>query len=49
MYKTGCSRRAALIVIVILVVGFLALAADAANSTMRSIQLNSAATFPVDI
>jgi len=42
-------KRNTIIVITILGIGFLALAAGAAHAAKRSIQLNSPATFPVDI
>ncbi|MFQ5344813.1 MAG: hypothetical protein ACE5DZ_02500 [Mariprofundus sp.] len=42
-------RKKYLMIIVILGIGLLALAAGGAQAAMQSIQLNSAATFPVDI
>jgi len=42
-------KKSTIIVITILGIGFLALAAGAAHAAMKSIQLNSSATFPVDI
>ncbi|MDQ6988182.1 MAG: hypothetical protein Q9M25_10300 [Mariprofundaceae bacterium] len=43
------NKRSTIIVIAILGIAFLALAAGAAHAAKRSIQLNSPATFPVDI
>jgi len=42
-------RKSTLIIIVILGIGLFALATGGAQAAMQSIQLNSAASFPVDI
>jgi len=43
------NSRSTRMIMIILGIGLLALAAGAANAAMQSIQLNSAASFPVDI
>jgi hypothetical protein len=45
--RIGSRRR--MVLIVILSLGAIGLVAGAAHAAMRSIQLNSAASFPVDI
>jgi len=46
---TQISKRAAVILLVMLALGAIALFSGIADAAMQSIQLNSAASFPVDI
>jgi len=49
MAATNHSKKTNRVLRILLAIGFLALAAGAANAAIQSIQLNSSASFPVDI
>jgi len=49
MFKTHPRINNKRIILILLGIGLLALAAEAADAAMQAIQLNSSASFPVDI